>query len=53
VINLPRLRALEAALKRGFAAATLFRCTFHSVIRVGDGRHHGNVFELFELHLEA
>jgi hypothetical protein len=26
---------------------------FHSAIRVGDGRHHGNVFELFELHLEA
>src|SRR6266550_3691479 len=25
----------------------------HSAIRVGDGRHHGNVFELFELHLEA
>jgi hypothetical protein len=26
---------------------------FHSAIRVGDGRHHGNLFELFELHLEA
>jgi len=25
----------------------------HSAIRVGDGRHHGNVFELFELYLEA
>jgi hypothetical protein len=27
VINLPRLRALEAALERCFAAATLLRCT--------------------------
>jgi hypothetical protein len=26
---------------------------FHSAIRVGNGRHHGNVFEFFELHLEA
>jgi hypothetical protein len=25
----------------------------HSAIRVGDGRHHGNVFELFEFYLEA